>query len=75
MNKEILIRITYYTEQGRDDTWMAKGKVGIALQFLGSKNKKGKQWKEKQRVWKQELLKSCQQAQNVTVLVMFTVLF
>ena len=47
---------------------------GIAPTFLCSKNKKGKQRKKK-KVSKQELLKGCHQGQNVTILVMFTVLF
>ena len=41
--------------------------------FLRNTNKKGKQ--EKKKVPKQKLLKGCHRRQNVTVLVMFTVLF
>ena len=54
---------------------MAEGKGGgIAPFFLCRKSKKGKQSK-KGRVSKQKLLKGSHQGQNVTILVMFTVLF
>ena len=70
MNKEIVLRII---PNRADNTRVAEGAHGHPI-FCVAKTKnrnKGKQ----ERVSKQKLLKGCHQGENVTVLIMFTVLF
>ena len=52
-----------------------RGRGAIAPTIFCNKKKKKGNKEKKERVSKQKLLKGCHQSQNVTVLVMFTVLF
>ena len=70
INKEILL---YIIPNKVDGTGEAKVGPGFPL-FRVAKIKKGNKGKA-EKVSKQKLLKGCHQRQNVTVLVMFTVLF
>ena len=70
IKKEIVLR----TKPNRaDDTLVAEGVYGHPIFCVGKTKKESKEKKE--RVSKQKLLKDCHQVENVTVLVMFTVLF
>ena len=70
INKEIVIRII---PNRVDDTRVAEGAHGHTI-FCVAKSKKRNKGK-KERVLKQKILKGCHQGENVTVLVMLTVLF
>ena len=69
INKEIVLRIV---PSRAGDTRVAEGVHGQSI-FFTAKIKKGKQ--REKRVSKRKLLKGCHQGENVTVLVMFIVLF
>ena len=68
-NIEIILRII---PNRTADTGVAEGAHGHPIFWVAKRKKKNE---EKKRVSKQKLLKCCHQGENVTVLVMFTVLF
>ena len=74
INKEILLRII---PNRADVTGLAKGKGGggaLHPLFCGAKIKKENEGRI-EKVSKQRLLKGCHQGENVTILVIFTILF
>ena len=70
INKDLVFRIM---PNKADDTGQPRGCMATQL-FVQQKHKKGNKTK-KRKTFKAETIKGCHQGENVTILVMFTVLF